>query len=327
MKVALILICLVITGCYDKDVKLTEEQLTNTIAFAAYPHHTGITTPEFYNEIYIVKAEPGSQPIRLTHNSQEEERPAWVNDGKSLVFKRCIGRLGSHREKWYLYKMELTTSRCRRLLQTDWGTEIQGKMNLYVLVPFPEPTLYVYDNATDTIRGLFTAEDLGLAVPGWSGAMTKFSIDSRENRIALTIAEGRRLVGRKSAHDEFKCYELAVVNRNGTDFQILTNDTISDFWPTISPDGEFIAFTSERDGYDDIFIMEIASRKIRRLTDPPMHGYCPTWSPDGKKIAFISDRDGFAHIWVINADGTGLFQLTKGDFHVHWTGISWSPRQ
>ncbi|MEO0096111.1 MAG: DPP IV N-terminal domain-containing protein, partial [candidate division WOR-3 bacterium] len=122
-----------------------------------------------------------------------------------------------------------------------------------------------------------------------------------------------------------KFMELAIVNIDGTNFQVLTNDTFPDFAPAISPDGKFIAFESVRERNRDIYIMEIESRKLTRLTEHPADDYSPTWSPDGKRIAFISDRDGHSHIYVINADGTGLFQLTKGEFEV-WPGISWSPR-
>ena len=67
-------------------------------------------------------------------------------------------------------------------------------------------------------------------------------------------------------------------------------------------------------------ILDIASGKIRNLTNAPGGDYRPSWSPDGKSIAFTSDRGtGFPHapgrwehtqiasIYLINADGSGYY--------------------
>ncbi len=321
----IVLLLLSITGCYTEEVKLTEAQITNAIAFVAYSHQSGDNTHGSSKEVYIIKTEPGAEPIRLTYNTNWEEQPVWIDNGKSLVFMRCIGRPGSYKEKWYLYKKNLTTGKEERLIEIDWTTRIKSSINLYLLDTYCD-ILYAVDTGIGALTELFTTEELRISLPEKRGGIHGFSIDGEEEKFALTIAEGRRIKGKILAKEKCKCYELAIVNRDGTDFQILTNDTFPDRSPAISSGGKFIAFASDgRDGYDEIFIMEIATRKIRRLTDPPMHGYSPTWSPDGKKIAFVSERDGFDHIWIINVDGTGLFQLTKGEFHVHWGGISWSP--
>lgn len=323
----IVLLCLVILGCSKKQVKLTQEQLANSIAFAAYPHQTKDKIYSSSKEIYIIKAETNTEPIRITYSNNWEEQPVWVDDGNSLVFKRCIGEVGSPQSRWYLYKKNLLFDEEGRLFKLEHqGTETKARRNVYLLrYSHPHSPLYSVDINTDSISKIFDVRDLGISIKGKLGEIWDFSIDREERRFALTIAEGARLKGKMLVDERRKCYEIAIVNRDGTNFQILTNDTFPDRSPAISPDGKFIAFTSKRDGYDEIFIMEIATRKIKRLTDPPMHAYSPTWSPDGKKIAFISERDGYAHIWVIDAEGTGLYQLTRGEFHV-WSGISWSPR-
>ena len=64
-----------------------------------------------------------------------------------------------------------------------------------------------------------------------------------------------------------------------------------------SPDGNMIAFTSERSGKSDIWITSISGGEPIRFTKESKNSW-PSWSPDGKKIAFSSYRDGNRGIWV-----------------------------
>ena len=91
----------------------------------------------------------------------------------------------------------------------------------------------------------------------------------------------------------------------------------ADTAPAISPDGERIAFRSERDG-GGIFVMGSTGESVKRLTD---FGYDPAWSPDGKQIVF-SDHDGqepysrpgTAYLWLVSSAGGEIRQLThEGD--------------
>src|SRR5262249_31624074 len=56
---------------------------------------------------------------------------------------------------------------------------------------------------------------------------------------------------------------------------------IDNMQPAFSPDGERIAFRSERDG-GGIFVMSASGEGLRRITN---FGYDPVWSPDGAEIA------------------------------------------
>ena len=108
-------------------------------------------------------------------------------------------------------------------------------------------------------------------------------------------------------------------------------DTINlwDVYPSWSPDGKKIAFTSDRarDGGKDIYVMNPDGSNVERLTYRPIDKFGPVWSPDGTKIAFEGQtRENRSwNIFVMNADGTGILQLTHNlaptDFH----GPSWSP--
>ena len=91
----------------------------------------------------------------------------------------------------------------------------------------------------------------------------------------------------------------------------------------LSIDPRQIAFTSSRDGNDEIYVMNADGSGVTRLTDHPGRDTSPDWSPDGRQIAFTSERDGNDEIYVMNADGSGVTRLT--DHPARDTSPDWSP--
>ncbi|HEX8183494.1 MAG TPA: DPP IV N-terminal domain-containing protein, partial [Blastocatellia bacterium] len=137
----------------------------------------------------------------------------------------------------------------------------------------------------------------------------------------------------------------------------LTGGEASDTTPRWSPDGNKIAFASNRDGKSGLWIVDVATKEIRMLAlwersnfflSKAGEMFC--WSPDGKQIAFVAaekpaeaestdprvitrlqykTRTSFSdnlhsHIFIVSIDDGKVRQLTKGKFDEH--SISWSPR-
>ena len=87
----------------------------------------------------------------------------------------------------------------------------------------------------------------------------------------------------------------------------LTYDAGPSLAPAISPDGNLIAFSSDRvgDGAFNIWVRHINQPEPTRLTDHPADDGFPGFSPDGSRIVFRSGRDG-GGVFVVNALGGGL---------------------
>jgi TolB protein len=99
----------------------------------------------------------------------------------------------------------------------------------------------------------------------------------------------------------------------------------SNFTPAYSPDGTRIAFSSNRDGNSEIYVMNSNGTDLRRVTNHPAGDIAPTWSPTGAQLAFVSDRTGAGRpqIYIVNVDGTGLRHLPLNDGWVD--GPTWAP--
>lgn len=94
--------------------------------------------------------------------------------------------------------------------------------------------------------------------------------------------------------------------------------------PDLSPDGEMLAFRSQKEKQEDIFVAKSDGTALRQLTDDIYRDRGPRWSPDGNRIAFYSDRSGKYEIWIVNSDGTGLRQLTSTSYSLVFYPV-WSP--
>ncbi|MGE5358153.1 MAG: hypothetical protein ACM3NQ_03985 [Bacteroidales bacterium] len=95
------------------------------------------------------------------------------------------------------------------------------------------------------------------------------------------------------------------------------------YLPAYSPDGTRIAFMSNRDGNNEIYVMNVDGSNVVRLTHNQAIDTSPTWSPSGTQIAFVSDRSGAPQIYVMNAaDGLNLTKLTSESYCDRPT---WSP--
>jgi Tol biopolymer transport system component len=88
--------------------------------------------------------------------------------------------------------------------------------------------------------------------------------------------------------------------------------------PALSSDGNLIAFTSDRDGDDDIYVMDVDGGNQRNLTANDTHDDNPSWSPDGSRI-------------VYDCDAICVLDLATGEVAVLTSGVSrpstpaWSP--
>ena len=118
---------------------------------------------------------------------------------------------------------------------------------------------------------------------------------------------GRRLAAPRPAH--------------ATRFTAITNFAGVEAQPTFSPDGNSVAFVSDRGGQSDIWVSLVSAGSLVRVTNDSYLKSRPRWSPDGARIAYARlNEAGLWDVWIVPAlGGTSRRILTNA------TDPAWSP--
>ena len=112
--------------------------------------------------------------------------------------------------------------------------------------------------------------------------------------------------------------DLWIANENGSGVLRLTDNQARDIYPRFSPDGKWIAFSSNREGNYDVYVVAATGGKPRQLTFHSADDNVVNWTPDGKRIIFTSSRGNgvfptVATLWEVPVDG-GIEQPVPTDW-------------
>ena len=111
--------------------------------------------------------------------------------------------------------------------------------------------------------------------------------------------------------------DIWTVPARGGDAHLLVSHPATESRPLYSPDGKYLAFTSNRTGNGDVYLLTFATGEMNRLTFDDSNELVEGWSPDSRWIYFSSSaRDiGTSDIYRVNREG-GTPMIITGDRYV-----------
>ncbi len=160
--------------------------------------------------------------------------------------------------------------------------------------------------------------------PDWtSGRSIQLTSEAGPEYFPNLTPDGKGIIYASRSTGNWDIFWQRVGGKNSVN---LTKDSpADDTQPAYSPDGNFIAFRSERTPRG-IYVMEATSENVKRVAD---FGQNPSWSPDNKNV--VVGVDPISHpsvrsimpspLWIINVETQAKRLLTEGDA----VQPSWSP--
>jgi Serine/threonine protein kinase len=108
-------------------------------------------------------------------------------------------------------------------------------------------------------------------------------------------------------------WDIWMVDRDGSEVKQLTADSFIDQQPSVSPNGKYVVFQSNRSGSRNIWRIDADGNNPTQLTSGSYVDESPVCSPDGRFVIFMSVRSGRSAIWKVPIDGGTPVQLTNRD--------------
>jgi len=155
-----------------------------------------------------------------------------------------------------------------------------------------------------------------------TGQIRRISMTSEGADFDVTLDKaGEHLIYSSTRHR--KTSDIYRQRIEGSAITQLTDDASNDVMPALSPDGETIAFASDRSGNWDLYLMDADGGPAVQLTNDRTHDIHPSFSPDGKHLVYssLSDRSGQWQLVVID-----VANPTTKRYIGHGLFPQWSPK-
>jgi Tol biopolymer transport system component len=240
--------------------------------------------------------------IRFTGDEAEVrgefQTPDWSPDHRTMIFHREIDHRGDRDRDFQSW----------RSLDQQFG--LLRVPDASSFAPTGDRMVYMLTNFSGPIRSgtlvVANADGSGRHVI-YEGPLTEDATGPAWSPRGDTILFG---LGGFFQRAQIKSAQVMSIHTDGAGLEALTLGDASNGMPSWSPDGKQVVYRVAQGTARQLYILDVATKKSRKLETGSHVDTFPTWSPRGDWIAFTSKRDGDYEIYRIRPDGTGLQRLT-----------------
>ncbi len=270
-----------------------------------YAYHEGQVAFVQADSLFIRDLD-GGEPKFVAHVASELHSLVWSPDGSLLAY------VGGN-QRWVL-----PGSWGNVAPSTIWTVPITGgdpvqvtqgtSLNVSpVWTPDAQHLLFISDQ--DGPRGLYAVRLDDTGQPRSEPIRVEGGLDAHSLSLS---ADGRKLAYSKltfrSNIVRIAIPETGSVSVDEAEPVTVGNQTVEGH--DVSHDGQWLAYDSDLEGNQDIYLMPLDGGEPQRLTADSADDYAPTFSPDGREIAFYSNRHGTRDVFLMSVDGGNETRLT-----------------
>jgi dipeptidyl aminopeptidase/acylaminoacyl peptidase len=281
-----------------------------------------------YQNLWMATTDGSTSPHRLTRGTTRDSAPAWSPDGRYLAFlstrehelevAAAIAEAegGAERKKGTPDKPQTQLW----LLDTQWGGEPRQ-------LTWRDEGVTEFDWSPDGSQLVFSSRDPEEAQKAYLDSIRGKGKEGEKGPLVIDRVQ-HKLDG-SGYLDDVKTH-LFTVEVKTRKVQRLTSGPCNETAPRWSPDGRWIAFTSNRTGdadnnhRNDLWLISPDGTAARRLTAGDVGAGTASWSPDGRHLAFVSSLAPenaylLRHLLVVGVDDAEVVE----DLAAH-VGRGWS---
>lgn len=156
--------------------------------------------------------------------------------------------------------------------------------------------------ASSPTHPLFTGS-LPTERPWSTPTKTPAVIKTLSATLDVTPAEGR--IAFACRREGKSLDDICVMNADGSGYRRITSGISAEsYYPSISPDGRSVIYSSNRTGSFQIFEQDLENGAVIQLTQNMSEAYAPEISPDGSMVVFAVNLDMLSTIWLMERDGS-----------------------
>ncbi|MCL2144603.1 MAG: Tol-Pal system beta propeller repeat protein TolB [Endomicrobia bacterium] len=240
-----------------------------------------------FKELYIIDYD-GHNLRRLTKDMKLNILPRWSPKGDQIIYTSYLYNNPD------LFALDLVKNR-RRIISKYQGLNAVGAFS-------PDGTKILLTLSRGKYPNLYLISESG-------GEIIRRMTDGSYIDTSPSFApNGQEIV---FISDRPGMPQLYIMNIDGGNVRRLTTNDFCDS-PAWSPRGDKIVFTMrQQKGNYDLFVYDLPTSKITRLTSNQRNNENPTWSPDGRFVVFASNRSGRSEIYIMAIDGSGTRKLAE----------------